>query len=132
MFKSGYYTPEGGQRAVQLYLDKLYGVKAYTSGASAVTLDFDAYKNVITTGGTGGSEDVNVPAVAGFEIGERFLVYLGTRTDASDVVNLNHALITSGGAATTNVDMDAADEWVLLERRDAAWEIIAHNATVAT
>jgi hypothetical protein len=102
------------------------------SGAAAITLDISVYQSVITTGGTAGSEDVNIGDGTGAVVGQRKLVTLGTRTDGSDVVNLDHANIhNASGTQCTNVDLDAANEFVLVEWTGSEWQIIYANATVA-
>lgn len=105
---------------------------AVTSGSSASTLDRTVYRHNITTGGTAGSEDANLGDGTGATIGERHLIYLETRTNASDVVNLDHAnFVNEFGVVLTNLDLDAADEYVLAEWTGSAWKVISHNATVA-
>lgn len=107
-------------------------VEQLTSGAAAVTVDLGRYKTEITTGATAGSEDVNIGDGTGVEIGERKLIELVTRTDGSDVVNLDHAnIVNASGTQATNVDLDAAGEFVLVEWNGAAWQVIHANATIA-
>lgn len=109
---------------------------AATSGASAITLTLAAYRTNITTGGTAGNENVNA-LPSGEYIGQRKLIYLATRTDASDVVviatsNISRLLLsgeTPGAVATLN--LDAADEYAMLEWSGAEWNILYSNGTIA-
>lgn len=104
-----------------------------TTGASPVALDLVSYKATVTTGGTAGGEDLTIGDGTGAVIGQRKLVTLGTRTDASDVVSLDHAnIVNASGTQTTNCDLDAAGEYVLLEWNGAKWQIVYTNGTVAT
>ena len=104
-----------------------------TSGASPVAVSLTRYLTTITTGGTAGTEAVTVGDGTGEVIGTRKLIVLGTRTDGSDVVSLDHAnIVNASGTQTTNVDLDAADEFVLLEWNGSKWQIVYSDATVAT
>lgn len=104
-----------------------------TSGSSAVSVDTAVYKTEITTGGTAGSEDVNIGDGTGAVIGERHLIELTTRTNASDVVNLDHLNVhNAAGTALTNLDMDAEGEFVLVEWTGSEWQIIYSDATEST
>lgn len=104
-----------------------------TSGATAVAVDLGTYKTDITTGDTGGSEDVTIGDGTGVTIGDRKLITLVTRSDSSDVVNLDHANIANAsGTQTTNVDLDAEGEFVLLEWNGSKWQVIYSLATIAT
>jgi len=104
-----------------------------SSDAAAVDVDLTTYETKLTTGGSAGSEDVNVgDGSDALAIGQRKLITLDTRTDASDVVNLDHAnIVNASGVQTTNVDLDAEGEFVLLEWNGAKWQIIYSDATVA-
>ena len=107
-------------------------MKVY-SGATAVTIDVATYHVKITTGGTAGSEDVSIGDGTGARVGERKLITLAVRTDGSDVVNLDHAnCVNATGTTLTNLDMDAAGEFVLLEWNGTKWQIIYADATEAT
>ena len=103
------------------------------SGAVAVTIDASTYHVNITTGGTAGSENVSIGDGSSARVGERKLITLAVRTDASDVVNLDHAnCVNAAGTTLTNLDMDAAAEFVLLEWNGTKWQIVYANATEAT
>lgn len=107
-------------------------VDQLTSGAAAVAVNLARYKTEITTGGTAGSEDVNVGDGTGIEVGDRKLIEMVTRTNASDVVNLDHANIANAaGVQATNADLDAAGEFVLLEWNGTKWQVIHASATIA-
>ena len=58
-----------------------------TSGASAITLDADVYKHLITTGGTAGNEIVKLPVAT--EIGQKILIDFAVEGNAADVVRIN-------------------------------------------
>lgn len=106
--------------------------EAVTSGASPVALDITVYQSLITTGDTDGTEAVTIGDGTGAVIGQRKLVYLVTRT-GTDTVSLDHAnIVNASGTQTTNCDLDAADEYVLLEWNGAKWQIVYTNGTVAT
>lgn len=106
--------------------------EAVASGAVALTLDPSVYGAEITTGGTAGSEDVNLGDGTGAVVGQRKLITLSVRTNASDVVNLDHAnMVNAAGTTATNVDLDAAGEFVLLEWNGAKWQVVYTNGTVA-
>ena len=108
-------------------------VKVVTTGATAVSVDPGAYKTEIITGGTAASEDFNLGDGTGVEIGTRRLVYLKTLSDASDVINLDHAnCVNVSGTQYTNLDLDAADEFLLTEWNGAKWQTIYVSGTEAT
>jgi hypothetical protein len=102
------------------------------SGASPVAVSLARHLTTIVTGGTAGTESVTVGDGTGEVVGTRKLIELGTRTDASDVVSLDHAnIVNASGTQTTNVDLDAEGEFVLLEWNGSKWQIVYSDATVA-
>ena len=106
--------------------------EARTSGAAAIQVDLSIYETKLTTGGTAGTESVTLGDGAGVTVGHRKLVTLKTRTNAADVVSLDHAnLANKSGVQATNVDLDAAGEFCLVEWNGSKWQIVHANATVA-
>ena len=106
-----------------------------TTGASAVSATTTAYETKITTGGTAGAENINLPD--GDFVGQRKLFTLAVRTNASDVVDLQAAklgrLNISGSTSqnVTNLDLDAVGEYALLEWDGTEWNVIYTNGTIA-
>ena len=105
-----------------------------TSGGTAIAVGLDPYETLLTTGATAGSEDVNVGDGSTAKVGQRKLVPLETRSDASDVVNLDHANMvdSDGSTALTNMDLDAAGEFWLGEWNGTAWVTLYTNGTKTT
>ncbi|MCP3980742.1 MAG: hypothetical protein GY716_15680 [bacterium] len=135
------FPSTGLRRSLDALYDFLAGApsllnedEARTSGASEITLDITQYQSTITTGATEGSEDVSVGDGTGAIVGQRKLITLGTRSHASDVVNLDHANMvdTDGSTALTNMDLDAADEFWLGQWNGTAWVTIYTTGTLAT
>lgn len=108
-----------------------YDTKA--SGATTLSLDLGPYETRVISGGTAGSENVTIGTGSTAIVGQRKLVTFLTRTNASDVLNLDHAnILNSSGTQATNVDLDAAGEFVLLEYVGSSkWQVRAANATIA-
>jgi len=102
-----------------------------TTGAAPVSPDLTVYETKITSGGTAGSEDLNVGDGTGAIIGQRHLFTFETRTNGSDVINFDHANMDDG-LTITDVSMDAADEFILLEWNGLKWQIIYSAAGVVT
>lgn len=109
-----------------------------TSGAAAIVPSHKPYSTQIVTGGTAGSEDVTLgdgTASADNDaavVGQRKLLTLKTRTNGSDVVNLDHAnMANAAGTDATNADMDAAGEFFLVEWNGTKWQVVYTNATIA-
>lgn len=104
-----------------------------TTAGAAPDATLTVFESKITTAGAGASEDFNVGDGTGVRVGTRKLVTLAVRSDASDVVNLDHAnCVNASGTQLTNLDLDAADEFVLLEWNGSKWQIVYANATEAT
>lgn len=103
-----------------------------TSGASPITVSLDVFKTTLTTGDTQGNETVNVGNGSTAVIGQRKLVFLGTRTHASDEAVLDHENMAQGSDTLVSVILDEANEFVLLEWRGAKWEIIKAASGVVT
>lgn len=103
-----------------------------TTGASTVALDLDPYETRITTGDTDGTENVTIGNGSTAIVGQRKLVTLETRV-GTDTVSLDHAnILNASGTQATNVDLDAAGEFVLLEYVGSnKWQVRAANATIA-
>lgn len=104
------------------------------SGASAVDVALDVYETKITSGGTAGSEDVNIGDGTGITVGQVKLITFESQTDPSDVLNLDHAnIVNANGEQCTNVDLENEDDWLLLRWNGSAWQIIdyADTATIA-
>lgn len=101
-----------------------------TTGAVAKSADITVFKTSVVTGATEGNETLNIGNGSGAIVGQRKLVTLTTRSHASDVVVLDHANMVYRGVAPSAVQLDAANEYVLLEWNGTKWDIIAQNATV--
>lgn len=123
----------GLRHSLQALYNKFDGLEARTSGAAAITLDTAFYKSEITSGGTAGSEDVNLGDGTGIEIGERKLVEFTVETNAADVLNLDHAnMVNAAGTAATNVDLTGVGDSILFEWNGTAWQVVYNNGgTVA-
>ena len=104
-----------------------------TTGAAATIMNPNIYESLITTGGTAGSEDLNIGDGTDITVGQRKLVTLAVRTNASDVLNLDHANIhDAAGVAMTNCDLDAVDEFILMEWNGVEWQELYSDATITT
>lgn len=137
------FTRTGRPRSLAQFYDDLASApnlisddEPLFSGASAVPVDLTVYQTKITTGGTAGSEDVTLGDGTGTVtpiVGQQHLITLETRTNASDVVNLDHAnMVDSAGTDLTNMDLDAAGEFVLVRWTGTKWKVLETNGTLAT
>lgn len=139
--RGGGYGPRAQMEGRDAFLDQygqiLASSESRTSGASEIVLDLKPYQSLLTTGGTQGSEDVSLgdgtasADNAAAVIGQRKLVYLAVLGDTGDVAALDFAnIVDTDGAALQAAELDAADEWVLVEWNGAAWQVVYHNATI--
>lgn len=110
---------------------------ALATSASSTAIPLTAYTVNITTVGNAGQNPVTV--ANGSYVGQRVLVNLATRTDASDTVNFTMTNIEEnleagggGGGGATALVLDAAGEFVLLEWAGAKWNIVYTNGTLTT
>ncbi len=109
------------------------------SGAAPVLIDPSAYKHRVTSGGTAGTEVVQVPS--GKEIGQRVLIVFEAEGNVADVVQ-----VAEGGAvqfvedgyvgglstARATISLDTPGESVLLEYTDSdEWNILYTDGVVA-
>ena len=102
-----------------------------TTAADSQAVATTSYETKITTGGTAGTENISI--ADGTIVGERKLITLAVRTDASDVVALAHAnVVNASGTAATGVTLDAAGEFILLEWNGSKWQAVYTPATIAT
>lgn len=103
-----------------------------TNGDAAVAVNTRVYKSVVVSSGSEGAEDLEVGDGTDVEIGTRKLIVFGTRTHASDSIVLDDTNISQGSDTITAVELDAADEFILLEWHGTSWEVIAASAGVVT
>lgn len=110
---------------------------ALTTSGSPVAATLAAYRTNITTGGTDANETISA-LPSGEYIGQRKLLYLATRTSASDVVqftvtNIEEGLFAGGTpGGLTALALDAADEYALFEWTGAKWHLVYTNGTITT
>lgn len=102
-----------------------------TNGVAPTEAPISAYNVLVTTGGSAGAEDLEIPA--GTKIGQRLhleLVALGDVGDsvAIDVTNLADPFGQTVSAAV----LDAVGEELLLEWAGAAWNVYGATAGVVT
>ena len=102
------------------------------TGAAPLTIDYNQYSVLLTTGGTGGTESVILPAPGVALQGTRQVIALDTITAPSDVVSFDVSNIQDiAGGALTSITMDTADQYLLLEVWDAAtYRVLRGTATV--
>lgn len=135
------------KHALKSFYDTLLGAanllnesEEVTTGASTKDTDNTVYETEVVTGGTAGAEDLD--PTTGTIVGQRKLITLKTRTNASDVVNVVvtdvvrwiHSGVASDPlttAAVSNLDLDAAGEYALLEWNGSKWNVIYTNGTIS-
>lgn len=104
------------------------------SGADPITLNESTRNSLITTGGTGGVELIDLPA-SNAHAGFVHLIVLFVKTNVGDSLSLSVANIADeDGNPVTSITFDAAGEWLLLECWDdpgTTWRIRRGTATVA-
>lgn len=104
-----------------------------TTGASPTVLNESTRNSYITTGGTGGVEQVSLSA-ANSHPGLNHLIILLAKTNAGDSVSLDVSNVTdSSGVAVSSVVFSTVGQWLLLECWDepgTVWRIQRGSATV--
>lgn len=101
-----------------------------TNGDTATEVSLSTYQTLVTTGGTDGDEDLTLGDAAAAVVGQRKLITLVNRV-GTDTVVLDHAnIVDVDGGALVAVELDADDEFILLESNGVAWQVIYHDATV--
>jgi hypothetical protein len=104
-----------------------------TSDGAATDVGLTVYGTQVTTGGSEDNELLDIGDGAGAVIGQRKLVTLVDRTHASDVVVMDHGnIVNAAGAALSAVELDAEDEFILLEWNGAKWQVVYADATLTT
>jgi hypothetical protein len=110
------------------------GTETVITGASPTTLGLTNYKTNIVSGGTAADESVVLPA--GQYVGQRKLVVLATRTNASDkaafsVTNIRRGqILTNTPTAIVTMKLDVAAKFALFEWTGAFWNVLYTDATI--
>jgi len=105
-----------------------------TSASVTLVLPIDAYQIALTTAAGGAHTDVVAmpdPTANGI-IGQRNLVKMAVKTDASDKIHIDTTLLSDGVLTVTQVELANVGDWVLLEHRGIKWEIVAAKSGVVT
>jgi hypothetical protein len=103
-----------------------------TNGDASSEVGLDRYHSKIVSGGSAGTEDLNIGDGTGAIVGQRKLITFLTRTNASDSIVLDHANFSQASATITAIALDAAGEFILAEWQGAKWEIIKASSGVVT
>jgi hypothetical protein len=109
-----------------------------TSHLAGINMPIDAYQVQLTTDGSANAAQSLVlpnPATAGNGIiGQRHLVNLENRANASDTVSLATTYLKESDGTTTpsTVILSANGKWALLEHRGSYWMIVASASGVVT
>ena len=94
-----------------------------TNGEAATTLTLDAYETKITTGGSGGAEDVALPD--GEYPGQRKLVTLAKISEGGDKID-----VKLDNVVATSVSLDEEGEFVLFEWSGEEWFVLYGTADI--
>lgn len=99
----------------------------------ATTLTNDHFRHDIVTDGAATTRTLTLPA-AGEYIGQDLLVYLKTRTHASDVINFVYTNIVKedNSTAPTAITFAAANKYCLFRWTGAKWHVIYKDASSYT
>jgi hypothetical protein len=110
-----------------------------TSYSAATALAMTAYQQLFSTDGTAHAAQVATPpapvsgVIPGI-IGQRHLLKLAVRANATDTVSVDKTNMKKSDDSTTptSVILAAVGDWVLIEHRNDHWLIIAAKSGVVT
>ncbi len=106
--------------------------ESITTGSVSVEVDKTIYQTLITSGGTAGNEAITIGAATNYVPGTRKFIKLATRTHASDAITLDYANVSTGALTISDITLNVAGEFILLEAQGAKWEVIKASSTVVT
>lgn len=109
------------------------GIARITTGASITPFSINAWLTRLTTGGTGGVEQIGPAGSPGFpNYGARFIYALFAKANPNDSVAIDPEFFTKGGVPVASITMDAVSEYIVCEGTPAGWEIIYSAPGVVT